>query len=111
MKHPQWLLPALFVSTLLGLVAGWFFGPQLQSIEWIGQLFLNALKMVVIPLVFSSLIVGVTSLGSLKGLGKIGAKTFLYFLVTTGAAVALGLILVNWIQPGVGITLTDTTFR
>ncbi|MBI4124912.1 MAG: dicarboxylate/amino acid:cation symporter [Deltaproteobacteria bacterium] len=105
-KHPNWLLPAIIVGTLLGIAAGWFFGPQMLVIDWIvGTLFLNALKMIVIPLVLFSLILGVTALGSIKEVGSTGIRTLIYFLATTSLSVGLGLILVNWLQPGVGITL------
>jgi len=106
-KHPNWLLPAIIVATILGLLAGWFYGEEVQSIDWLGTLFLNALKMIVIPLVLFSLILGVTSLGNLKDVGTTGIRTFVYYLATTAIAVTLGLILVNWLQPGVGITLQE----
>jgi DAACS family dicarboxylate/amino acid:cation (Na+ or H+) symporter len=69
----------------------------------VGQIFLRLLFMVVIPLVFATLSLGVAGLGDLKNVGRVGAKTLLYFLVSTGLAAALGLVLVNTIRPGDGL--------
>lgn len=66
----------------------------------LGKIFLNMLIMVVIPLVFSSLALGVAQIGDLKQLGRIGMRTMLYFLMVTAFAVTIGLVLVNTIRPG-----------
>ena len=69
----------------------------------VGQIFLRLLFMVVIPLVFATLTLGVAGLGNVRQLGRVGGKTLAYFLVTTGLAVALGLFLVNVVRPGEGL--------
>ena len=69
----------------------------------LGRVFLNLLIMTVIPLVFASLAVGVAKLGDLSRLGRMGARTFAYFLLTSGIAVVIGLTLVNIVQPGKGL--------
>ncbi|MCC6417478.1 MAG: dicarboxylate/amino acid:cation symporter [Gemmataceae bacterium] len=71
--------------------------------EPVGQVFLRLLFLTVIPLVFSSLAVGVARLGDLRSLGRIGAKTFTYFVLTMSCAVVLGLALVNLVRPGEGL--------
>ena len=76
----------------------------------VGQVFLRLLFMVVIPLVFATLSLGVAGLGNLRNLGRVGAKTLGYFLATTGLAAALGLFLVNAVQPGAGLS-PDTVQR
>lgn len=68
--------------------------------EWIGLLFLQLIKMVVVPLVFFSLVVGVASLGDFRKLGRIGGRTLIYFTATTVASLTIGLILANLIGPG-----------
>lgn len=68
-----------------------------------GQVFLRLLFMVVVPLVFSTLALGVAGLGDLRNLGRVGAKTLAYFLLTTAVAAAFGLALVNGIEPGEGL--------
>ena len=69
----------------------------------VGQVFLRLLFMVVIPLVFATLSLGVAGLGDLRNLGRVGAKTLAYFLVTTALAASLGLLLVNAVRPGDGL--------
>ena len=69
----------------------------------VGQVFLRMLFMVVIPLVFASLALGVASLGDLKRLGRVGGRTMLYFLSVTAVSVAIGLVLVNVLRPGEGL--------
>jgi dicarboxylate/amino acid:cation (Na+ or H+) symporter, DAACS family len=69
----------------------------------VGQVFLRLLFMVVIPLVFSTLALGVAGLGDIRKLGRIGGKTIGFFLFTTGLAVTLGLLLVNLVEPGTGL--------
>ncbi len=71
-----------------------------QYTEWIGLLFLALIKMVVVPLVFFSLVVGVASLGDFKALGRLGGRTIGYFMCTTVVALTIGVGLANIIQPG-----------
>ena len=66
-----------------------------------GEIFLNALKLIVIPLVTSSIILAIASIAAKKGFARLGLKTLFYFLTTSTIAILLGLALVNWIQPGV----------
>src|SRR6185503_14503166 len=65
-----------------------------------GQLFLRLLLMIVIPLVFSSLIVGLSRIGDVRKLGRVGLRCFLYCLIISAISVAIGLLLVNLIKPG-----------
>src|SRR5262245_46686304 len=69
-----------------------------------GQIFLRLLFMLVIPLVFSALVLGVAGLGDLRSLGRIGLKTFIYTLLVSAIAVFLGIFLVNTLQPGRGLS-------
>lgn len=70
----------------------------------VGQIFLRMLFMVVVPLVFASLTLGVAGLGDVRKVGQVGAKTLAYFVMTTAAAATLGLVLVNLFQPGEGLS-------
>ncbi len=67
-------------------------------VEWIGRLFLALIKMVVVPLVFCSLVVGVAALGDVRKLGRLGGRTVLYFTLTTVVALVIGVGLANLIQ-------------
>ena len=98
----------LLIYIIIGLVAGALFGGQFPTeagyVAFLGTLFMNALKMIVVPLVMASLIIGVANLGDLTKLGGIGKTTITYYMVTTGISVIIGLFLVNVIQPGAGMT-------
>ena len=105
MKNNNWLLWALLAAAIAGIFCGWFFGHSMLAIEWVGELFLDALKMVIIPLIVAAVISGIASLGGTSGgLKRLGGLTVLYYFCTTAIAVLLGLIIVNIIQPGAGIT-------
>jgi Na+/H+-dicarboxylate symporter len=71
-----------------------------------GDLFLRALKMVVVPLIVSAIIVGVTGVGDIRKVGRMGGWVTIYYLGTTAISVGAGLVLVNWINPGEGIDLS-----
>ena len=99
----------ILIAIILGAIFGVFFYNLAPNINWMGQVFLRALGMIVIPLIFSSLIVGMSSLGRSMDLGRIAGKTFLFYLGTTALAAIVGLILVNIVKPGVGADLNLTT--
>jgi Na+/H+-dicarboxylate symporter len=95
----------ILVGAVAGGFCGWYWGPQMTSVAFLGDLFLNALKMLVVPLIMASIIVGVTSLGDVRKLGGLGWKTLLYYSTTTGIAVLLGLLFVNLMEPGAGVAV------
>ena len=94
----------LHTKILLGLVAGipvgLLLGPRVSLIEPVGTLFIRLIRMIVVPLVFSSLFVGTASLGNIRKLGRIGIKTIAYYLCTTAIAISIGLVLGNVFRPG-----------
>jgi len=93
----------IFIGLILGIVAGIIFREKILIIEPVGTVFLRMITMIVIPLVFVSLMLGTASLGDVRKLGRIGAKTTIYFVITTVIAICVGLILANSIQPGKGL--------
>ena len=102
----------LAVGIGAGAAARWLLGEESQGLAWfidyvaqpVGQIFLRLLFMLVIPLVFSALVLGIAGLGDLRSLGRIGAKTFVYTLAVSSIAVFLGIFLVNTLQPGRGLS-------
>ncbi len=104
-KHAVILLSLIVLGVLGGALCGWYFGPAMVNIAWLGDLFLNALKMLIVPLIVAAVVSGVASLGDVRKLGRLGGATVLYFVITTGIAVVIGLLMVNLIQPGVGLAL------
>ncbi|WP_372776011.1 dicarboxylate/amino acid:cation symporter [Mangrovibacterium sp.] len=95
----------ILIALVLAVAVGYFFGNQVSYISWMGDIFLRLLKMIIIPLIFSSIVSGVTSMGSGKNLGRLGIKTLSYYLMTSLFAILTGLLLVNLIQPGVGVDM------
>ena len=109
MKNNNWLLYFILVGIVMGGICGWWFGPKMMAVAWIGQMFLNALKMLVIPLIISSLIVGISGLGDITKVGKTGVITLLYFMTTTAISVVIGLSMVNLLKPGESVEMVSKT--
>jgi len=104
-RHGNIILIAMIGGAVLGLLGGLYLPGFMLDLKFLGTLFLNALKMVVVPLVVASMIVGVTSLGNVRTIGRTGLKTLVYYLATTGLSVMVGLLLVNIIRPGAGLEM------
>ncbi len=102
-RHAVILLGFIVAGVVLGVLSGWIWGDAMLRVAWLGTLFLNALKMLIIPLIFAAVISGVASLGDIRKLGRIGGITVGYYALSTGVAVLIGLIMVNLIQPGAGV--------
>jgi len=101
------LLYFMLGGIFLGIFCGWNFGKEMEVVAWIGDIFLDTLKMLVIPLIVSSMIMGISGLGDIRKVGKTGGITLIYFCGTTALAVITGMIMVNLLQPGVGVELTS----
>ncbi|MGL4612596.1 MAG: dicarboxylate/amino acid:cation symporter [Shewanella sp.] len=101
MAVPLWL--QIFVGMVLGIAVGVGFGEQATCLKPIGTLFVNTIKMLIVPLVFCSLIVGVTSMEDTAKMGRIGFKSFAFYLCTTAIAISLGLLVGHILQPGAGV--------
>lgn len=98
------LLLKVFLALILAVIAGLVTGPDVYAVkvyDLIGKLFLNALTLVVVPLVASSIITGAARMGSEEAFEKLGSKTFFYFILNSFLAALLGLLLVVAIQPGI----------
>jgi Na+/H+-dicarboxylate symporter len=106
---PHKLLIAIVSGITIGILLGGFFPAAGRSVQFLGELFLKALFLMVVPLVMSSMIVGVSSLGDVRKIGRLGGLAITYFTVTTGLAVLVGLLLVLAIEPGVGMNVTSNT--
>jgi proton glutamate symport protein len=95
----------ILIAFILAVLFGYFIPQGVPYVSWLGDIFLRALKMVISPLVFSSIISGVTSMGDGKNLGRLGLKTMAYYLTTSTLAILTGLAVVNIVKPGVGVDL------
>ena len=96
----------ILLALVLGVIAGMIWGPGAASISWLGDLFVRLIRMVVVPLVFVTLVSGVVAMGDPAKLGSLGAKTLAIYMVTTLAAIVIGLMLAAALQPGVGVDLS-----
>ncbi|HYG80708.1 MAG TPA: cation:dicarboxylase symporter family transporter, partial [Pyrinomonadaceae bacterium] len=102
------ILIGLVVGVVAGVTVNALFGGEHPRVTWVvsnitepvGQLFLRLLLMIVVPLVFSSLVVGVAGIGDIRKLGRVGLKSFGYCLVISAISVLIGLTLANTIRPG-----------
>ena len=100
----------IFASLVLSVIVGLFLGdsavvPVKTWIAPVGTMFINLIKMMIVPVVLCSLIVGMTSMGDMKKLGRIGIKTVAFYMVTTAIAIVIGFSVAGVIEPGVGMAL------
>ncbi|OIN09116.1 dicarboxylate/amino acid:cation symporter [Oceanisphaera psychrotolerans] len=98
----------ILVGMVLGVIAGAVMGPDAEVLKPIGTLFINAIKMLIVPLVFCSLVVGVTSMQDTSKMGRIGLKSVVLYLGTTAVAITIGLALALLFTPGAGLNMTIT---
>ena len=108
-KHAIMLLTAIVIAVLAGGISGWVWGETMVSVKWLGDLFLDALKMTIVPLIIAAVISGVTAMGDVRKLERVGLYTVGYYALTTAIAVLIGLLMVNLIQPGVGLGALSET--
>jgi Na+/H+-dicarboxylate symporter len=104
-KAPK-LIYQIFIGMLLGIIVGHFCPDFSQHLQVLSDIFLRLIKMIVAPLVLSTLIVGIAKVGDFKSVGRIGLKTIVYFQCATLIALALGLLIVNVFAPGNAMDLT-----
>ncbi|MDP4170256.1 MAG: cation:dicarboxylase symporter family transporter [Bacillota bacterium] len=100
----------ILIGLILGIAVGAIFygNPSIHNyLQPIGTIFISLIKMIVIPIVVSSLIVGVAGVGDIKKVGRLGGKTILYFEVITTIAIIIGLLSANLIHPGTGINMSS----
>ncbi|GKW02581.1 glutamate/aspartate:proton symporter GltP [Pectobacterium carotovorum subsp. carotovorum] len=107
----------ILIALVLGIALGAVLHEQQESRQWLisnilspaGDIFIRLIKMIVVPIVIATLIVGIAGVGDAKKLGRIGFKTILYFEIITTVAIILGITLANIFQPGHGIDMSTLT--
>lgn len=95
----------ILLAIIIAIAYGLFLADYVKYVSWMGDLFMKSLKMVVAPLILTSIASGVANIGSSGSLGKLGLKTISYYLLTSILAITTGLFMVNVIQPGTGADL------
>lgn len=105
----RWFATPLWIRVLfalfLGVIVGVLLGENASSVRWIGDLFIRAVKMLVVPLIFFSLVSGITAVGDIGKLGKVGGRAIVLFMATAAISVSLGMMLSALVEPGVGLTI------
>jgi Na+/H+-dicarboxylate symporter len=103
-RIPLW--QQILVGLLLGVLVGALMGETASVFKPIGDIFISAIKMLIVPLVFSTLVVGITAMRDPQKMGRIGARTIGLYLITTSFAIAIGLLAALIFQPGVGLEMS-----
>src|SRR5437762_160595 len=107
-----WYRPSLTTQIFIGLILGGLLGyirPDWgNAVYFLRDIFLNLIKSIIAPLVFSTIVVGIAGGGALKKVGRMGAKALIYFEIVTTVALFIGLAIVNLTKPGIGVVLATT---
>lgn len=111
-KFKLGLASQILIGLVLGIIVGAVFygNPAVETyLQPLGTIFLNLIKMIVVPIIISTLIVGVAGTGDMKTLGRLGGKTLIYFEIITTIAIILGLLVANITKPGEGVNMNELT--
>ena len=108
-KH-TWLYVSVIIAVVLGAVVGLVWPDFAKGLEPIGKTFVNLIKMMIAPIIFCTIVVGVGSIAKAATVGKIGGLALAYFMVMTTFALAIGLVVGNIIHPGTGLDMSSSTY-
>ena len=97
------------IGLVVGGVIGWLRPDWGNAVYFLRDIFINLIKSIIAPLVFSTIVVGIAGAGALRKVGRMGIKALIYFEIVTTAALVIGLAVVNFTKPGVGVTLAATS--
>jgi len=103
MKLLNNLTVRVLIAITLGILTGYFFPETAAKLKPLGDIFINLIKMVIAPIIFLTIVLGISNMGDLKKVGRVGGKALLYFEIVTTGALAIGLLLANLIRPGDGV--------
>src|SRR6187200_3237660 len=108
----SWYRPSLTMQIMIGLVVGgvigWLRPDWGNAVYFLRDIFINLIKSIIAPLVFSTIVVGIAGAGALRKVGRMGVKALVYFEIVTTAALFIGPAVVNFTKPGIGVTLAAT---
>ena len=96
----------ILIALVIGAVIGHFFPDFGMALRPVGDGFIRLIKMIVVPIVFSTIVIGAAGSGSMKQMGSLGLKTIIWFEIITTIVLGIGLLLVNLLKPGVGLDLS-----
>lgn len=104
MKYLKILYVQVLIAICLGVVIGYLFPGFSATAKLISEMFINLIKMIITPVIFISIVLGIASAGDLKKVGRVGVKGLIYFELVTTGAIIIGLVTGNLIHPGTGVT-------
>src|SRR6266699_1633908 len=96
----------IMIGLIVGAVIGWLRPDWGNAVYFLRDIFINLIKSIIAPLIFSTIVVGIAGAGALRKIGRMGVKALIYFELVTTAALFIGLAVVNFTKPGAGVTLT-----
>ncbi len=103
----------VLIAIALGILLGHFFPTEAVKMELVGKTFVDIIKLFIIPIIFLTIVLGISSIGDLKKVGRIGIKSLLYFEIVTTLALAIGIIIAVWLEPGkidrTGLSIQDAS--
>src|SRR5215475_2131736 len=100
------LTTQIMIGLVVGALIGWWKPEWGNKVYFLRDIFINLIKSIIAPLIFSTIVVGIAGAGALKKVGRMGIKALIFFEVATTAALFIGLAIVNLTKPGAGVTLT-----
>jgi aerobic C4-dicarboxylate transport protein len=106
MKYLKVLYVQVIIGILAGVLVGWLFPGFATTAKLISEMFINMIRMVIAPVIFFTIVLGIAGAGDLKKVGRVGGKGLIYFEIVTTLAIIIGLVVANIIKPGVGVHQT-----
>src|SRR3954469_6428523 len=103
MKYLKVLYVQVIIGIMAGVIVGWLLPAFAPTAKLISEMFINMIRMVIAPVIFFTIVLGIAGAGDLKKVGWVGGKGLLYFEIVTTLAIIIGLVVANIIKPGVGV--------
>jgi len=104
MKYLKVLHVQVITGIIAGVLVGWLFPSFAPAAKLVSEMFINMIRMVIAPVIFFTIVLGIAGAGDLKKVGRVGGKGLIYFEVVTTLAIIIGLVIANIIKPGAGVT-------
>ena len=95
----------VFASIIIGILVGYLYPAFGESMKPLGDAFIKLIKMIIGPIIFCTIVCGIAGMGDMKKVGRVGGKALLYFEMVSTCSLFVGLLLVNWLQPGAGMNI------
>jgi aerobic C4-dicarboxylate transport protein len=107
MKWTKILYVQVLIAIVIGCLVGFYFPGFSPAAKLISETFINLIKMLIAPIIFITVVLGIAGVGNMKKVGRVGGKAILYFEIVTTLALVIGLFVANWVQPGKGVSTSD----